>query len=125
MSKRISIRQLRSAIAALPSDEPNDNPRVWYSTQKEHWLGWLSQYNGPGAYGRTGYASGRDARFAFNHIVNPEMLVWLIDAAGLPRDVVNAARRLSKEDRVLNQRSAAIRRLAPWEAVQDALWPKP
>ena len=22
---------------------------VWYKSQKEHWLGWLSEYDGPGA----------------------------------------------------------------------------
>ena len=25
---------------------------VWYKTQHEHWLGWLSNYNGPGANNR-------------------------------------------------------------------------
>ena len=26
---------------------------AWWSTQKEHWLGWLTEYNGPGYYGRS------------------------------------------------------------------------
>ena len=25
---------------------------VWYTSQKEHWLGWLKGYNGPGHYRR-------------------------------------------------------------------------
>jgi hypothetical protein len=24
-----------------------DDEGVWYTSQKEHWLGWLSEYNGP------------------------------------------------------------------------------
>jgi hypothetical protein len=24
----------------------------WYHSKKEHWLAWLSEYRGPGAYGR-------------------------------------------------------------------------
>ncbi|CAN5248304.1 hypothetical protein BH20GEM2_BH20GEM2_02970 [soil metagenome] len=39
MANEISIEQFIEAIRKLPEDEPNDNPRVWYRTQKEHWLG--------------------------------------------------------------------------------------
>ena len=43
--------------------------RASYATQKEHWLGWLSEYNGPGYYGRK--SSHRSAEFVYNHIVCP------------------------------------------------------
>jgi len=42
---------------------------VWYTSQKEHWLGWLSEYNGPGAYDRKIWR-GRSAKFAYNHPVS-------------------------------------------------------
>jgi hypothetical protein len=42
---------------------------VWYRTQKEHWLGWLSQYLGREHTGRKG--GDLDAKYAINHIVNP------------------------------------------------------
>jgi hypothetical protein len=51
----ISIEQFVAAIEKLPEDEPRDRDGVWYRTQKEHWLGWLSQYHGPGAYGAKGW----------------------------------------------------------------------
>ena len=57
--------------------------RAWYLTQKEHWQGWLGEYDGPGAYGRKEWAS-RDAAFAWNHIVCAPMLFWLVEALGLP-----------------------------------------
>jgi len=25
---------------------------AWYRSQKQHWLGWLTEYSGPGAYGK-------------------------------------------------------------------------
>jgi hypothetical protein len=25
---------------------------VWYNSQKQHWTGWLGEYDGPGAYSR-------------------------------------------------------------------------
>src|SRR5450755_1981595 len=51
---------------------------VWYRSQKEHWLGWLSEYDGPGAYGRTN--SNRSAEFTYNHINCAQMLFWLAEA---------------------------------------------
>jgi hypothetical protein len=38
---------------------------AWYTTQKEHWLGWLSEYCGPGYYGRKNWQ--RSAEFVYNH----------------------------------------------------------
>lgn len=82
MERPISIREFIHKIERLSSDEPVHDPRVWYMTQKEHWLGWLREYDGPGAYGRIA-GKQRDARFAYNHIVEPKMLLWLIEAAGV------------------------------------------
>lgn len=50
MEKNISISQFIQTIQYLPADEPRHNPRAWYSTQKEHWLGWLNECHGPGAF---------------------------------------------------------------------------
>lgn len=69
MRQTISVQTFRRAIQRLPSDEPRAESGVWYLTQKQHWLRWLGGYHGPGAYGRlTGKR--RDARFAYNHIVD-------------------------------------------------------
>ncbi len=123
MEDSISIKEFMRAIRKLPSDEPRDNPGVWYRTQKEHWLGWLSQYHTPGAYGRQVDRT-RDARYAYNHIVNPYMLLWLIDAAGIPRDLVESARSAMEGHATLQGQSAAIRRCVPWSEVEAALWGK-
>src|SRR5687768_1490863 len=66
----VGIRHFASAIRKLPTDKPVVTPGKWYLTQKEHWLGWLSGYDGPGAYGRKG-GPHQDAMFAYNHIVEP------------------------------------------------------
>ena len=91
MPESISIAEFRRAIERLPSDQPRSQPGVWYQTQKEHWLGWLREYEGPGAYGRKPNQS-RDAKFAYNHVVCPEMLLWLIEAAGVRQELVTGAR---------------------------------
>ena len=123
MTETISIPKFIRAIQRLPSDEPVVDSRVWYKTQKEHWLEWLKGYQGPGGYGRK-VDKERDARYAYNHIVNYEMLLWIIAAAGLKTNSVKAARRASTHGSTLQQKSAAIRRLVPWEELAGALWGK-
>jgi hypothetical protein len=81
-SRAPSLRDFIRVVRRLPSDRPVHRKGAWYRTQREHWLGWLKDYPGPGAYGRK-TAARRDARYAYNHIVEPLMLIWLISAAGV------------------------------------------
>jgi hypothetical protein len=68
-----------------------DRPRtVWYKSQKQHWLGWLRGYDGPGAYGRKDWH--RSAEFVYNHICCPSMVLWLGDASGVPKATVANAK---------------------------------
>lgn len=122
MTDPISIRSLLIAIRGLPSDAPIQDPRKWYLTQKEHWIGWLAEYNGPGAYSRQIDVK-RDAKFAYNHIVEPKMLLYLAKASGVDPKRIAAAERVYATGTTLMQKSKAIRALIPWEVVSAALWP--
>jgi hypothetical protein len=121
MSKRISVQCLIEAIEQLDADPPRHDSRVWYTTQKEHWLGWLDAYDGPGAYGRVSTAR-RDARYAYNHIVNYQMLEWLARAAGADAATMRAVQAATKTGTTLQQKSAAIRRVVPWDQMVVLLW---
>ena len=94
---------------------------VWYTSQKEHWLGWLSEYDGPGAYGRK-KRTGRSAQFAYNHIGCPPMLLWLAEAAGVSKAKVLAAKRAALSGRP-NRAShcAIIRRVLSWPVIYERL----
>jgi hypothetical protein len=94
---------------------------VWYSSQKEHWMGWLSEYDGPGAYGRKSW-SGRTAEFVYNHINCPPMVLWLAEAAGVPKKDLLAAKRSALSGRQ-NRAShcALIRKAVPWSAIEERL----
>ncbi|MCG3168460.1 MAG: hypothetical protein DPW12_07585 [Rhodocyclaceae bacterium] len=121
MSKTISISKFIRAIRQLPSDEPRVWPRAWYQTQKQHWLGWLGEYHGPGFYGRkTGIR--RDAAYAYNHIVNHHMLLWLMEATGVHSNLVEAAKRAARRGKTMQAKSAAIRRHVGWEVIEARLW---
>jgi hypothetical protein len=117
----MTIRQFILAIRKLPSDKPVVSEK-WYLTQKEHWLGWLSEYNGGGAYGRQPRMN-RHAEFAYNHIVESKMLLWIISAARVSPKLARAARRECKEVDSMQRRSAILRKHVPWGVLADALWP--
>jgi hypothetical protein len=120
-SQRFSIGQFIHAIRRLPPDKSVVDPRKWYKTQKEHWLGWLGDYHTGGYYGRkTGKK--RDAEFAYNHIVEPKMLLWLLAAARVKPDLYRAALRASSRAVSLPGKSASIRKHVPWSVVVTALW---
>lgn len=94
--------------------------RVWYESQKEHWMGWLFHYNSPGAYGRK-VVAGRDARFVYNHVVCPGLLLYLAKASGVAPAAVRTAARSAAACRSMASQSGAIRKVIPWEIVLDAL----
>lgn len=118
--KLVSVKQLRDAINLLPEDTPQAKPGIWYKTQKEHWLGWLAEYHGPGAYGRKNL--NRDAKFAYNHVVCPDLLLYLIRAIPLDPQTVAEAEEAAKKGKSLMEKAGAIRKVVPWEMIRQALW---
>ncbi|MCC6174003.1 MAG: hypothetical protein IT305_01760 [Chloroflexi bacterium] len=125
MTATIGIDQFIRAIERLPSDPPQRAPGVWFTTQKEHWLGWLRQYDGPGAYNRIPASQlprPHDAKWVYNHVVNPYMLFWLVETAGVRPERVEAARNGLAADASLMARAGAIRRHVPWADIAAALW---
>lgn len=109
--------------AALSPGGPARLP--WYSTQKEHWLGWLAEYDGHGAYGRK-TLKGRSAEFAYNHIQCAPMLLWLAEASGVAHLVLRraAAAVLAAGPRHASQ-CATLRVVIPWATIENALGARP
>lgn len=118
-----SVEWLIRAIEALPSDNPvplGTPGYNKYTTQKAHWLGWLNPAAKTGTYPR---ASGneRGARNVYNRIVEPKMLLWLISASGVKKDLVESALLADANDAPMPTRAAAVRKHVPWEVLQAAL----
>lgn len=120
MDRSLEILELLIAISRLPEDRQSKRGRVWYVSQKEHWVGWLFHYNSPGAYNRK-VTDGRDAKFVYNHIVCPSLLTYLAGAAGVSRTLVRQAKKIEASGGTEMQRAGAIRRIVPWDLVQSAL----
>ncbi len=105
---------LERAMAGL------DRGSGWEGRQKQHLLGWLGEYDGPGFYGRANW--NRSARFVYNQFQCAAGLLWLAEASGAPRAALLLARKavLAAGPRNAAQ-SAAMRRVLPWAAVAALL----
>lgn len=118
-----SVEWLIGAIRNLPEDVPVKLGTAGYNTyttQKDHWLGWLNPSSGTGTYARKS-TPGVVARNVYNRIVEPKLLVWLISAANVPEDLVQSAMKEAESVASLAGKSAAIRRHVPWDVVAKAL----
>lgn len=105
---------------ALTKRGTPDTSTLRYASQKEHWLGWLSEYSGPGYYGRKRW--NRSAEFAYNHIVCAPMVLWLGEAAGVPRETVARAKQAAlAAGPYTAAQCATIRRIITWEMIQARL----
>lgn len=90
----------------------------WYESQKEHWLGWLKEYVGPGYYGRQSWEVTAEA--VYNRVVNPSMVLWLGEAAGVPKAAVRtAADAALAAPPSMAAQSGAIRAVIPWSMIAE------
>jgi hypothetical protein len=86
-----------------------------------HWLDWLSEYDGPGAYGRKTPVI-RSAEFAYNHVVCPPIVLWLGEASGVKTSLIMQAKKSALgASRKLQGKCAAIRRIVPWSMIKESL----
>lgn len=125
--------QLRAHIRPLPEYLPRTREmeraigvgagfdRAWYRSQKQHWLGWLAEYHGPGAYGRTDAAQ-RNGAYIYNHIQCAPMLFWLCEALGVESGKLDRAFCAVEAARPKGAaQCGALRKEVPWELVEEVI----
>lgn len=106
----------RSVQRALAHGQERE---VSYRTQKERWLKWLSGYR-PGYYHRVNWD--RPPKFIYNHLEYVPMLLWLAEAAGVPRfALMKAKAAVLKAGPNDASQAAALRRILPWCLVEALL----
>lgn len=123
---------LRRSIKTLPASQPETEklesclerrrrrqPTTWYADQREHWLGWLADYDGPGAYRRQSW--GRSAAYVYNHVRCAPMLLWLAEASGCPKEAVRRAARRALTQQNEGSQCAAIRSVLAWSTVEKCI----
>ena len=116
--------RLADAIRHLPSDIPVAEGTEGYNnytTQKDHWLGWLNPAAGTGTYPRkTG--ENATARAVYSRIGEPRMLLRLIEASGVAPELVAAARASASTVAKPASKCKAVRDTVPWHVVAEALF---
>jgi hypothetical protein len=124
ISKLSECVPITSSFENALTAQGNWNPereKKKYSSQKQHWKGWLSEYGSGGYYNRKNQAV-RSVEVVYNRIGCPPMLLWLIEASGVQRRLVRAAMRsaLLATPSYASQCSK-IRKTVPWSMVEERL----
>ncbi|MEO0668964.1 MAG: hypothetical protein AAFZ99_13720 [Pseudomonadota bacterium] len=90
---------------------------AWYSSQREHWLRWLQDYQTAGPYGRKP-TKRTPAKVVYGRVNCPPMVFWLAEIFGVDVNRLSAAHVAAAAARK-NQasQSGAIRSLIPWDVV--------
>jgi hypothetical protein len=78
--KEVSIEEFIEAIEKLPRHDIRGG-----------WIWWLRDYNKPGPYDRL-TDQNHTAKFAYNHMTHPAMLIWLIEEAGVEKHLAKKAK---------------------------------
>ena len=93
-----------------------------YKSQKEHWLGWLGDYDGPGFYQRKTHA-GRDAKYIYNHIMCSPMLLYLPEALGVSTVLIKKAydEVIKTNEPKMAKQCRTIRSIIPFEVLEPKL----
>jgi len=111
---------LRVAFERAPDEHPASLRNAWYSRQKEHWLGWRKEYDGPGYYGRQSWDVTSER--VYNRVANPAMVLWLGEAAGISKfQVKSAVAAAKKAGTTFPAQCGAIRRVIPWSDIEPLL----
>jgi hypothetical protein len=120
MNDSLDIRDLLVAISRMPEDRRVRSSN-WYESQKEHWIGWLLDYEGPGAYRRKNHGVS-DARSVYNRLACPAMLLYLATGSGVSSRTLSAARAAERRAGPSKMsKCSAIRSQIPWAVVREAL----
>ena len=120
MTPKQLLKRIRPLSAHAPYTEKFDktleacgqrHQNKWWIDHKEHWICWLVHIHPK-----------RSAAYVYNHINCPPMLIWLPEAAGiLERDVSAAIAAALEIGKSWPSQCGAIRRLIPWQKVEQAL----
>jgi hypothetical protein len=122
MSDSLDIRDLLVAISRMPEGR-RTRGEMWYESQKEHWIGWLLDYQGGGAYGRK-VRGRRDAKRVYNQLQCPDMVIYLAKESGVGPGLIRKAKRAAAKGGSTTRSASkcgAIREILPWNLVLEAL----
>jgi hypothetical protein len=125
LASKISNLPNRAPITAeltshLWNLDPNDPADSKHLNMKKSWLRWLDTYEEP-KYSRR-KDSIRTAGFVYNHLLAPQMVLWLGEVSGVSETVVrNAMKAACSVQPNRATQCASIRKIIPWKIIEYRL----
>ena len=118
------VRILRTCADHLPvSDQyEKDVPQrrgVWWTSQKEHMVRWFGSQTTRGSGAFTRKEPNGSARTTYNRLLCPAAFVWMAEALGEERSVVQAAADAARAEPDARRRSGVLRRHLPWSRIAE------
>jgi hypothetical protein len=118
-----TIAQFITAIKGLPERMPQSDKLPLppgHASFKSQWLGWLGEYLTSGYYDRKNAVD--DAAWAYQHLNNGRMIVWLNEAAGEDPRIIDAAIAAMEGREPTQTEAKYARRVLPWKYVAELLF---
>jgi hypothetical protein len=110
-------------VRRLPATMPESDrlSKGSFASHKDHWIGWLEEYDGPGYYDRADW--NRNARHIYQHLNNANMIVWINEAAGeSPTKIKLAIREMQRAGSRKQTAAKIARTVLPWERAATLLF---
>lgn len=119
------VREFAQLLSTLPAHLPLSDAmeqadpqktRRWWSSQREHMSVWFDSQATTGSGSFTRQKPNRSARATYNRLQHPEGLVWIAEALGadkkLLQQVTNEALSINRR-----KRSGFVRQHLPWDMI--------
>lgn len=94
-----------------------------YPNQKAHMILWFLSQEGTGGKGYTRNKGNSSSMEAYNRLLNPGALIWMVDALGEDPAVIRQAADAATEAEKVNYRGrcAAFREVIPWARIDELI----
>jgi hypothetical protein len=123
VATKYTIKQFVTAIKGLPEAAPTtdmlDAP-IGHDSFKDQWILWLEEYLTPGHPNRKNAID--NAQWAYQHLNNGRMIVWLNEAAGEQPRIIQAAIAAMDERDTMQTEAKYARRVLPWDDLAKLLF---
>jgi len=116
------VKVLKKLEAHLPISDQYDKDcgqekGVWWTSQKEHMIGWFSNQNSKGSGQFTRQKPNQSAKRAYQCLQCPGALLWIAEALGEDSAIVQKAADAARAESNKRRRSGIIRSHIPWQRV--------
>lgn len=127
-SKVLSVQELRAVLATLPAHLPlsdafeNGFPQrqgVWWSSQREHMLGWLDHQQSMGDGKFTRKAPNASSRVTYARLNSGPAIVWIAEALGVGTETVETTVAVARAEPNIRKHCGLLRQYLPWALIAE------